>query len=130
MESNQEWENTRDERAEVFGVKKGINQILKCGAVTWILLLVIWQIGSLFYTDDFLPGPATTFAGAGVLIEDGTLATDISVSLQRVLRGWLLGVQLQESRMGVGSTLKFLPFCAGDRIYHAVSDVVWSGRKF
>lgn len=81
MESNQEWENTRDERAEVFGVKKGINQILKCGAVTWILLLVIWQIGSLFYTDDFLPGPATTFAGAGVLIEDGTLATDISVSL-------------------------------------------------
>ena len=92
MESNQEWENTRDERAEVFGVKKGINQILKCGAVTWILLLVIWQIGSLFYTDDFLPGPATTFAGAGVLIEDGTLATDISVSLQRVLRGWLLGV--------------------------------------
>ena len=91
MESNQEWENTRDERAEVFGVKKGINQILKCGAVTWILLLVIWQIGSLFYTDDFLPGPVTTFAGAGKLVASGELFRDILISMQRVLKGWLLG---------------------------------------
>lgn len=71
---------------------KIVELILKCGIITWILLLVIWQIGSLFYTDDFLPGPFTTFAGAGKLVAGGDLGKDILVSMQRVLKGWLLGI--------------------------------------
>lgn len=66
--------------------------ILKCGIITWILLLAIWQFGSLVYSDDFLPGPFTTFSGAGGLITSGDLGRDILVSMQRVLKGWLLGI--------------------------------------
>ena len=58
---------------------------------TWVLLLLIWQTGSLFYSDDFLPGPVTTFAGAGKLVASGELFRDILISMQRVLKGWLLG---------------------------------------
>ena len=57
--------------------KRVIQVIIKSGLITWVLLLLIWQTGSLFYSDDFLPGPATTFAGAGVLIEDGTLVIGV-----------------------------------------------------
>lgn len=60
--------------------------------LAWLLLLIIWQIGALFYSDDFLPGPITTFAGAGKLITSGELLTDILFSLARVLKGWLLGI--------------------------------------
>lgn len=69
-----------------------ITTILKCGLITWILLLAIWSFGSLFYTDDFLPGPWVTLQGAANLISSGTLQTDIVVSLIRVLKGWLLGL--------------------------------------
>ena len=48
--------------------KRIIQVIVKSGLITWVLLLLIWQIGSLFYSDDFLPGPFTTFAGAGKLV--------------------------------------------------------------
>ena len=73
--------------------EKGIIQvILKSGLITWVLLLLIWQIGSLFYSDDFLPGPVTTFAGAGKLVASGDLFRDILISMQRVLKGWLLGI--------------------------------------
>ena len=53
--------------------------------------VLIWQTGSLFYSDDFLPGPVTTFAGAGKLVASGELFRDILISMQRVLKGWLLG---------------------------------------
>ena len=66
-------------------------QIIKSGLITWVLLLLIWQTGSLFYSDDFLPGPVTTFAGAGKLVASGELFRDILISMQRVLKGWLLG---------------------------------------
>lgn len=69
-----------------------VGLILKCGIITWALLLAIWQFGSLFYSDDFLPGPFTTFAGARELIASGDLLQDIVVSMQRVLKGWLLGI--------------------------------------
>lgn len=75
---------------------KAVNKIetfiLKYGILTWILLVVIWQIGSLFYTDDFLPGPLTTFAGAGKLLQSGDLQMDILISIKRVLKGWALGL--------------------------------------
>lgn len=73
-------------------MKKVINIILKCGIITWVLLLLIWQFGSLFYSDDFLPGPITTFSGAGKLVASGDLGRDILISMQRVLKGWLLGI--------------------------------------
>lgn len=69
-----------------------ITVILKCGLISWILLLLIWQFGSYFYSDDFLPGPLTTFEGAGKLIASGDLQRDILISMQRVLKGWLLGI--------------------------------------
>lgn len=71
---------------------KIIDIILKCGVITWLLLLVIWQVGSLFYSDDFLPGPLATFTGAGKLVESGDLFYDILISMQRVFKGWLLGL--------------------------------------
>ncbi|MBQ7148412.1 MAG: ABC transporter permease [Pseudobutyrivibrio sp.] len=67
-------------------------KILKSGVITWSLLLVIWGIGSLFYTDDFLPNPLTTLDGAKSLVTSGTLGTDIVVSMGRVLKGWSLGL--------------------------------------
>ncbi|MCD7981425.1 MAG: ABC transporter permease [Clostridiales bacterium] len=72
--------------------RKIFDRILKCGVVTWILLVLIWQFGSLFYSDDFLPGPLVTLAGAGKLVANGTLWEDILISLQRVLKGWILGI--------------------------------------
>lgn len=66
--------------------------VLSSGVLTWVLLLAIWRFGSLFYSDDFLPGPLVTLSGAAELVSDGTLWTDIVVSLSRVLKGWLLGI--------------------------------------
>ena len=71
--------------------KRVIQVIIKSGLITWVLLLLIWQTGSLFYSDDFLPGPVTTFEGAGKLVASGELFRDILISMQRVLKGWLLG---------------------------------------
>ena len=69
-----------------------INRILKSGLITWVLLLFIWGVGALFYTDDFLPNPLVTLDGAKTLITSGTLWTDIIVSMGRVLKGWSLGL--------------------------------------
>ena len=62
--------------------KRVIQVIIKSGLITWVLLLLIWQTG---------PGPVTTFAGAGKLVASGELFRDILISMQRVLKGWLLG---------------------------------------
>lgn len=43
--------------------KRIIQVIVKSGLITWVLLLLIWQIGSLFYSDDFLPGPSQPLQG-------------------------------------------------------------------
>ena len=64
--------------------KRVIQVIIKSALITWVLLLLIWQTGSLFYSDDFLPG-------AGKLVASGELFRDILISMQRVLKGWLLG---------------------------------------
>lgn len=66
--------------------------ILKSTILTWILLVLIWKFGSLFYSTDFLPGPLVTVQGAAALVSDGTLWNDIIFSLGRVLKGWLLGI--------------------------------------
>lgn len=71
---------------KIFGL------ILKSTIITWILLLIVWHIGSQFYTTDFLPGPWFTMQGATKLVQNGTLWEDVVASFSRVLKGWLLGI--------------------------------------
>ncbi len=66
--------------------------ILKCGVISWAIILVIWGLGSLAYDEYFLPSPQETIDGLAVLISNGTLGTDILASLSRVFKGWLLAI--------------------------------------
>lgn len=61
----------------------------KSGIVTWILIIAIWQIASLFYAPSFLPGPLETLAGFKEILLSGKLWEDVSISLYRVAVGWL-----------------------------------------
>lgn len=65
-------------------------RILRSGIISWVIILLIWGLGSLGYDEYFLPSPAETISGMQVLIANGTLWADIVASLSRVLRGWLL----------------------------------------
>lgn len=65
---------------------------LNKGGIAVVLLFLVWGIGSLFYSVDFLPSPLETFRGGEEIIRDGTLLADIAVSMGRVLKGWLLGI--------------------------------------
>lgn len=67
-------------------------KVIQKGLLTWIILLVLWYIASLNYTDDFLPSPVNTLKGAITIIQNGTLKEDIMISLLRVGKGWSLGV--------------------------------------
>ncbi len=69
-------------------------KILKCGVISWIILITIWGVGSLGYDEYFLPSPVETITGVRKLILNGTLWIDIAASISRVLRGWLLAVVL------------------------------------
>ncbi len=71
---------------------KGIIRFFgKSGIVTWILLIVIWQIAANVNSPDFLPGPLDTLKGLKEVAVKGVLWEDISISLQRVLMGWIRG---------------------------------------
>ncbi len=67
-------------------------KIIQKGLLTWLILLVLWFIASLYYTDDFLPSPLTTLKGAISIVTNGTLKEDVAISLLRVAKGWSLGV--------------------------------------
>lgn len=67
-------------------------EITKHGLFAWILLIAIWQLGSLSYSDYFLPGPLSVIKGFKQLIENGVLWTDIIVSVERATRGWVTGI--------------------------------------
>lgn len=69
-----------------------LRAIGKSGIVTWILLLIIWHIASLFSSPDFLPGPIDTLKGLREVIVKGVLLEDIKISLYRVLLGWIRGL--------------------------------------
>ncbi len=77
-----------------LGVKGILQYGVKGGAISWLALLVLWQLASLPYSDYFLPGPITVFRNFGQLIRKGVLWTDIVVSVQRAGQGWLLGILL------------------------------------
>lgn len=66
-------------------------RLVHSGVFTWATFLLLWQIGALFTSPDFLPGPWATWLGALELTQDGSLFTSIGVSTGRVLVGWTLG---------------------------------------
>lgn len=57
----------------------------------WIAGLVVWQLLSLAYGPEILPGPIYTAKGGYELLTDGTLIQYIGISSYRVLLGWTLG---------------------------------------
>lgn len=67
-------------------------RIIKHGLFSWVLLMAIWQVGSLSYSDYFLPGPLSVLKGFKQLVENGVLWTDIVVSVERAGRGWFTGI--------------------------------------
>lgn len=71
-----------------------LEKILKCGVVSWIIVLTVWGLGSLAYDEYFLPSPFETLVSLKLLISNGTLWADIAASVSRVVKGWLLSVVL------------------------------------
>lgn len=67
-------------------------RILKCGIVSWIIIITIWGLGSLAYDEYFLPSPKETVESLKLLIQNGTLGKDIAASVGRVAKGWALSV--------------------------------------
>lgn len=63
----------------------------RLGIVSWILVILVWQLFAFHAKPDFLPGPLATALGIRELLADGTLVKFILVSLRRVLIGWFLG---------------------------------------
>ena len=90
-----------------------IEKILRCGIISWILVIVIWGLGSLSYDAYFLPSPYETIEGLKEVWNNHTLQRDIVASLFRVLKGWLSA---------------FLSLCTGNRSYNIIFDVVWCWR--
>ncbi len=72
--------------------EKIVKQVLKTGIISWLIVLGLWYIASLFYDEYFLPSPAETFGGIVTLIKNGTLSADIIASVSRSAKGWLLGI--------------------------------------
>ena len=63
--------------------EKIVKQVLKTGIISWLIVLGLWYIASLFYDEYFLPRPAETFGGIVTLIKNGTLSADIIASVSR-----------------------------------------------
>lgn len=69
-------------------------KILRSGVISWALFLAVWWLGSLSYDGYFLPSPKESLDGLVLLFQNGTLGADITASVGRVLKGWLLAVAL------------------------------------
>ncbi|RJX38849.1 ABC transporter permease [Paenibacillus pinisoli] len=68
-------------------------RLKKWGVHSLFLLggLAVWQLLSLVYGPEILPGPIYTAQGGYELLQDGTLLQYIGISSYRVLAGWTLG---------------------------------------
>jgi len=68
-------------------------RLKKWGVHSLFLLggLAVWQLLSLVYGPEILPGPIYTTQGGYELLQDGTLLQYIGISSYRVLAGWTLG---------------------------------------
>ncbi|MDE7231021.1 MAG: ABC transporter permease [Oscillospiraceae bacterium] len=67
-------------------------KILRCGVISWIIIITVWGLGSLAYDEYFLPSPKETLDSLLLLIKNGTLWADIVASVGRVVKGWLLAI--------------------------------------
>lgn len=67
-------------------------KILKCGVISWLIVVLAWQLGSLQYDEYFLPSPLETGSSLAKLIQNGVLWEDIVASVSRSAKGWLLGI--------------------------------------
>lgn len=70
-------------------MKNVLQKIIKSGVITWIILIVIWGVVSLFYTETFFPSPIETFKGFKEILLNGKLGEDFKVSMTRVIIGWI-----------------------------------------
>ena len=66
-------------------------RLLKLGVISWILIILVWEVASIFSKPDFLPGPLAVITGSKELVDDGSLVKFILISFRRVLIGWALG---------------------------------------
>lgn len=82
---------TKEPTNSVGGV---FQYIVKHGLITWILIIALWQLLSLSYSDYFLPSPWSVVNSFKQLIGKGVLWTDIIVSVIRAGKGWLTGILL------------------------------------
>ncbi len=81
------------EQGSKTGTSKSIiSTILNSGIISWILLLIVWQIASNLNDPNFLPGPLATWDGLVEIAGNGVLWNDIKISLIRVANGWIRGI--------------------------------------
>ena len=70
-------------------MKNVLQKIIKSGVITWIILIAIWGVVSLFYAETFFPSPIETFNGFEEIFLNGKLGEDFKISMTRVLIGWI-----------------------------------------
>ncbi len=67
-------------------------KFLRCGVLSWGLVLAIWALGALQYDEVFLPSPLETWNSLAALVKNGTLWADIAASVSRVAKGWGIAI--------------------------------------
>lgn len=73
-------------------IKSAAIFLAKIGVATWVLLLIIWGIASLFNSELFMPSPLKTLEGTWEIVQNGLLLDYVLVSLRRIFIGWFIGV--------------------------------------
>ena len=84
--------NNGKAKASSGGAKSVLHGIMKTGIISWLILLGIWQLASMFNPPEFLPSPLKTLEGLKEVFDSGVLMQDIGISLQRVAIGWGRGI--------------------------------------
>jgi len=56
-----------------------------------VVVVAIWQLASAKYDPQLLPSPGKVVGGTRDLIRSGLLWSSIVISVERVIKGWLLG---------------------------------------
>ena len=74
------------------GIGEFTEKVLKSGVVSWICLILVWQLISMRSSPDLLPSPFKTWEGFLDILKRGVLWDDIRVSMGRVLAGWSRGL--------------------------------------
>lgn len=93
MKSYEKYSNKQNQQAK-FSPKNILVIFTRGGLLSWLLILAVWQLTALSYSDYFLPGPLSVIRNFVELIGNGVLWTDIIFSAVRAGKGWLLGIVL------------------------------------